>query len=439
MSYLPKELNYGDLPPVLDASVRSTTINITPSNNKSTYTLGDYIDFDFPKQGFVDGKSLYLSYNCSVANGTGTTNYMFCTPFATPLGRIEESCKSGTLMLNTIPQYNILYNDIVQLKYSVADKYGNQVGLGWKSSDDTNPKFDGRLFANASETAKFFMSGALYGLIMSNSEKFLSMEHLGGYRIRIYIENSLDKMFSNINSTTGITSFNISNVQLTCDIIDTSSELSQMLKSSPYIIKSSTYAVAQQPVPSGSVGSLQLSYANNFSSLKHVLIHPTGSTSCNNKFFDAVDITADNDNVISRTAPKGGSYQLSIGNVVYPQVPLNSGINRAQIYQELKKAVGILYGNNNLSINSVEFNYGSDGVAVTSTTEPGKFILAVDTSRISATSSNLLNGISTKNTPINLLLNIVDATQEACTVSLLMNYDVLLNIDPVNNQVSLSV
>lgn len=437
MSYLPKELNFGDLPPVLDSSVRSTTINILPSNNKASFTVGDIIDFDFPKQGFIDGKSVYLSYQANVTNGTGATNYMFCTPFCAALGRVEESCKSGTLQLNTIPQYNQLYNDIVQLKYSVADKYGNQVGLGFKN-DNTNPKFDGRLLT-ASTAAKFFMSAPLYGLMLTNSEKFVSMDHLGGYRIKIYIENSLDKIFSNVAATTGVSAFTISNIQLTCDLVDVSSELSNMLRSQPYIIKTSTYALATQPVPTGSNGSLQLSYANNFSSLKHVLIHPSGSTSCTNKAFDAVDITADNDNIISETAPKGGSYQIQVGNIVYPQVPLNSGTNRAQIYQELKKAVGILYGNNNLSINSVEFNYGTDSVAVTSTTEPGKFILAVDTSRISATSSNLLNGISTKNTPINLLLNMAEATAEACTVTLMMNYDVLINVDPVNNQVSLSV
>lgn len=436
MSILPRELNFSELPNSLDSSVRSTTINILPSNNKSSFNPNDFIEFDFPKTSYIDPKSIYLSYKAAAVCGT-TANTMLCTPFATPLNRIEESCRSGTLMLNSICQYNQLYNNLVSVKYSTADKYGAAPALGWKSSDDTNPKFDGRLLT-ASATNTWFMSGPLYGLIISNAEKFVSMEDLGGYKIKIYVEQ-LVNMFDNIAATTGVSSFTMSNVQLTLDVIDVSPEIQQMLKSQPYIIKSNTYATATQPIASNASGSLQLSFANNFSSLRHVLIQPYGSNSCKNGFFDAIDVTTSNSNASSATDPQGGSYQLSIGNIVYPQMPFNTGLNKAQVYQELKKACGLLYGNNNLSINAVEFNYGKATTSTTTVTEPAKFLLAVDTTRISALSNNLLNGVSTKNTPVNLLVNINTAVAEACNVTLCFNYDVLVNIDPINKQVSLSV
>jgi hypothetical protein len=439
MSVIPRELNYGELPPVLDASIRSTTINITPSNNKSSYGLGEYMDFDFPKQGFIDPKSIYLSYvsNVDMAASTVTT-YMFGTPFATPLARVEESCKSGTLQLNTITQYNQFYNDVTQLKMSSADKYGVAPALGWYNEDTgLMENLDGRKLVGAAsaQTNLFAVSGPLYGLVLSNASRFPCMQHLGGYRIRVYIENSLSKMFEDSAKATG---FKITNPIITCDIVDTSPELLNALSSQPYVIKSNTYANASQPVPASSAGTLQLSYANAFSSLKHVIIHPntTKSTQVNGQF-DAVDITTTSDTGANATSLTGGYYQLSIGNVSFPQQPLNTGLNKGQVFMEMKKAVGLLYGNNNLSINRIEFNYGSG--ATTTNTIPGKFLPVVDCTRISALSENLLNGISTKNTPINLILNMASSNASAGSVNLIMNYDVLINVDPINNQVSLSV
>lgn len=427
MSFIPKEMNYSELPARLDPSVSSTTINIQPSNNKSSFTLMDSIDIDLPKQGYVDPKSVYMSYKINVTNTAALA--MLATPAYTPIARIEESCRSSTLTLNTIPNYNVLANDLVQITMSTADKYGSQTALGFLS-DATNPSFDGRTFVgNAAQV--FYVSAPLPGLMLTGSEKFLNLQHLGGYRLKFYIESALANIFDVPANVTANT-FQISNFQVTCDIVNVSPEIDMALSSQPYVVKTQSYAVANQPVGVGSVGNMQISYANNFSSLRHVLIHPNVQST--NKSFDAVDITT---NTAGVALGNGGYYQLSIGNISYPQAPLNTGFNKSQVFQELKKSVGRLYGNYNLSINNVEFNYANNGA--TTVQEPGKFILAVDTSRISANANNLLNGISTKNTPINLNILIQTATTVASTVSLLMNYDALINISPLDNQVSLSV
>lgn len=440
MQVLPKELNYAELPPVVESSCKSSTIFITPSNNKSSFSLGEWIDFDFPTRGFIDGKSLCLNYNVVATNdASGTSFYIFGTPAYTPLSRIEESIQAGTKVINTMPMYHQTANDLVQLSYSVADKYGN-TQLGWKASGNatTNDAFDARYVSsttaiNSAYTSKFPLSCPLIGTVIYNSEKFICLKHTGGYRMRVYLEPTLSNVVSSTSTCTG---FTIQNPYLAVDLITVSEDIQRELDTRPYVIKSNTFVNAQQPVPASSVGTLQLSYANVFSSLKNVIIHPQGQSV--NKWFDAVDVTATESSVTSNSAPQGGSYQLQIrGSELYPAVPLNSGNNRAHFMSEMKKAYKKIFDNNNISINQVEFNHGSN--ATTTASEPAKFFPVIDTSKISAQSNNLLNGINTAGSNINLLLQMYEANTSATAVNLIFNYDVLLNVDPLTNNVSLSV
>ena len=67
---------------------------------------------------------------------------------------------------------------------------------------------------------------------------------------------------------------------------------------------------------------------------------------------------------------------------------------------------------NSMSINTVEFSRNDTSItaAVTTVLEPGKFIVGIDTTRLGCESSkNLLNGTSSQNSPITVLLNIATA------------------------------
>ena len=124
---------------------------------------------------------------------------------------------------------------------------------------------------------------------------------------------------------------------------------------------------------------------------KCIYILPCGtSTTCFN--FDFIDITND------------GTYQISIGGHIFPQIALNATNNKAAIIQELRKCQGELYDmENSMSINSVEFGY-TDAACATIDGQPGKFIVAFDTCKLgSGSSGNLSNGTSSQNSPINVL------------------------------------
>ena len=75
-----------------------------------------------------------------------------------------------------------------------------------------------------------------------------------------------------------------------------------------------------------------------------------------NKLFDFMDITS------------GGTYQIQIGFITFPQLQLNAGTNRSAILQELRKSQGNLYDpQKSMSINIVEISRAETAVTGTAT------------------------------------------------------------------------
>ena len=73
-----------------------------------------------------------------------------------------------------------------------------------------------------------------------------------------------------------------------------------------------------------------------------------------------------------------GTYQIQVGGVCFPQLSLNAGHNKSAILQELRKAIGALYGTkNSMSINSLEYAY-TDVDHGTTTYQPAKFYIGFD-------------------------------------------------------------
>ena len=156
-------------------------------------------------------------------------------------------------------------------------------------------------------------------------------------------------------------------------------------------------------------------------------IVPCGtSTTCFN--FDFIDIT------------NGGTYQISIGGRIFPQIALNATNNKAVIIQELRKCQGQLYDKtNSMSINTVEFSY-TDAACATTISQPAKLIIGIDCCKLrSGSSHNLLNGTSSQNSSINVLLNLVQATAAVRNLNLVIRYNALLEIDPETRMLSAKV
>ena len=69
-SVLPKSIDYRELPS-LSSDIYSTTQILNPVNSKATYTANDIINFNFNSgnRGFIDPKSIYISYKADTTTG----------------------------------------------------------------------------------------------------------------------------------------------------------------------------------------------------------------------------------------------------------------------------------------------------------------------------------------------------------------------------------
>ena len=95
-----------------------------------------------------------------------------------------------------------------------------------------------------------------------------------------------------------------------------------------------------------------------------------------------------------------------------------------------------------MSINTVEFSRTDTSVTAGATLPewPDKFITGIDATKLGCGSSkNLLNGVSSQNSPITVLLNIMTATGAQWNLNLVLNYNALIEIDSATSMVSARV
>ena len=83
-----------------------------------------------------------------------------------------------------------------------------------------------------------------------------------------------------------------------------------------------------------------------------------------------------------------------------------------------------------MSRSTIEFTF-TDAACATTIPQPARFIVGIGCCKLGSGSSyNLLNGTSSQNSPINILLNLTQATAAARNLNLVIRYDSLLEFDP---------
>ena len=436
---LPNSVNYNDIPEALKSDVISTTIVINPVNCKSSYVLCDVIIFDYNsgQRGFIDPKSIYLSYKACVVTPNVANGAILGTPVYSPFLIVDTIINSQTI--ESVNQWNQVCQAWVQCNMSVADKAGVQTAYGYLAADDTVlSSFDYRALTqnidgvNAADAVvannRYFVSAPLICNILTGCEKLIPACLMPQIRQQL----TVDSLLNFVTSAATVTSFYIYNIQITYQLIDFGSEVQNMVMSMPkFIIKSNGWSNSATTIGTGVVGSQSIIFNQRFASIKSALILACNGTNAVNKLFDFMDIT------------NSGTYQIQIGSITFPQLQLNAGTNRSAIIQELRKSQGNLYDTkNSMSINTVEFSRSDVAITAVATTllEPRKFIIGIDTTRLGCGSSkNLLNGTSSQNSPITVLLNIATATGAAQNLNLVLNYDALLEFDPSTSMVSARV
>jgi hypothetical protein len=415
---LPSSVAYGESLPALPDNTQCINIAAAPTNGAS-FTSGQQIFLDLVNRGFLVPDSMYLSYSYASTNVAAAE--MIGCPAVTPFNRLDVQV--GSMTVDTIQQYNIFYHFLTNVSMDVAQKYGMQAAYGYKGGPTAVPtleELDGRqLVANEPGSFSFPVVS-----ILSNAEKLIPLFAMPQVRLVLTME-SLANM---VTSTAAMTGFTISNVQLRYKVVDFGGSVEQIVlgSSDKLYIKSQSFSLSSQTLLANSIGFIELIYNQRYASVKSLFaIMGNRATTGSNGAFDSVDLTLSN-----------GDYSFSVGGVLYPPTPLSTKTARAQILHELRSAVGSIFDkNNNMSINAVEFGYNAGTGSATTYNAPSKFYIGTSLERLN--SNNLLTGISTQNSPISYRINTGTQTGNAnSTVSLIVNYDALIEVDTQTRQVS---
>jgi len=427
---LPSSVNYRESLPSLPEGCQQINVASSPINNQ-TFSPGDQIIFDFLNRGFLIPDSIYISYRwtATLSNGTNTPQLIGC-PVYTPFNRLD--LQIGSMTVDSIQNYNVVMNMLSNLTLSVSDKYGLQSAFGYNKADGTSAvpsleELDGRTIITGAANLTGSFSAPLMSLL-SNSEKLIPLFAMPQVRL-ILTHESLGVMFrqdgTNIVSPA---SWQLSNVELRYKIVDMGGNVEEMVRGmgDKIYIKSQSFASSANTLLGGSTGSNELIYNMRFASVKSIFAI-NGSTSNNsNGRFDSVDLTSNN-----------GEYSFLVGGIQYPQKPLSALTNKAGILQELRTAMGSVYDkNNSFAINTLEFSQVSTTPGATNTVIcPAKCYIGTSLEKLN--SNSLLTGISTQNSPISYRITTGTSIGAAnSTVTLVVNYDALIEVDLMNRQCS---
>lgn len=428
---LPNSVNYNEqLPSILPGTQNFTQV-LQPVNG-SVFSQNQQIFIDIPSRGFIDPQSIYIRYKMTVTTGAAQAISVLGCPLYTPFARVETYINSQ--MVDSVADFNVVAHSWSNLFLGVNEKYGNQYGFGYVDTTGgtvTMDELDGRDLGTLNGGTSYFASGPLVCTKLTGCEKFIPAFATGGIRL-IFTLDTYANMFSTTTNLT-VASTSMSNFELVYDLIDFGPEVEQSIMAQPSImIKSNGYANSAVTVPIGTIGTTTLVYNQRFASIRSAIALPSGSAVGNgyiNGKFDSVDITS------------GGYYGLNVGGVAFPQGgPISFTNNKAGALSELRKATGNLYDwSKSMAINNVEFSYVDNPQPTTSVVQPGKCYVGFDLNKINSASKNMLNGTSSQNSPINLILNLALATTTtAKNVYLVLNYDCVFVIDPRTKMITLN-
>lgn len=430
---LPRQIGYDASLPQLPADTTSVDVVLQPVNNTS-FGPSSLVEFQLPSRGFMDPSSLYLRYRVTISNSGAAAAPATLAVRGCPATAFFQKLETyaGSQQLESQNNYNILMNDLINLTYSVADKYGSQYALGYTTLNTAGAdtlggnqfSLDGRLIGalGAGASTSFFVAIPLQ-CVLSNAEKLVPLEFMQNIRLVLTTDTA-----TNVITSAGATvSFSLSNMELCYSSVQFNSDVLGMIKGfggddGSFYVKSSSWYSAGATISAGTVGNVELQYSHRLASIKSIFAH-FASTSANmvNGIFDSCE-----------PSTTSGTYQFTINSTPYPQREISTTLNKAGAIMELKKALGQLTSkHNSQSINFTEFNR----VAGDTTTlqEPAKFILGVNTERLS-TSDVLLSGVSSQNANVTLRCNIGGAPAEQLTAYCICNADVLIKIDPAMKQ-----
>lgn len=432
MSILPTEVDYRK-PNELPASTRCLSLVSVPQQGSGSFSSGQQITFPLVQYGYIVPDSLVVSavISYTVDASGGTTTILGSCPASAWVQRLDTQINSQTV--ETINNYNSLYNMLINSKCDVSSKLGlsKPFGLSFSTSETDatySPNFrngDGFVHATGAGTKTIRGSFPL-GCIYSSASKFLPLS-MGDHRITLTID-ALDN-FTASSAGAVRSALAISQIQLNYDVIVFDEMTDALINSQAdgagdIYLKTQSYAVSSSPLASGFVGSTEIPYAQSLTSIKslHTLFTPL----VGNRGFASHDATSQN-----------GSLQYTIAGRPYPETAIDT-LNRPQ-YATLEFLASI-YGTHdpiitartslsNATWTAVDADPSNDSKVI----DVAKAYFGANVERLSG--SYMLSGVSSMNSNLTLRLVNNTALLAALNAVFIVCYDAVIKYNPAMKQI----
>ena len=428
---LPSAVEFKPLP-YIPENVTTSLLSIQPTNG-TLFSAGNVVQFDLPARAglYLDGKTMFIRYRVNYTSGA-TAPIVRCTPAYAFIQKLDEFISATPV--NSVYNYNQVANLWVQTRMSVADKFGQASALGFGLATPTLVQLDSLTLqaSQASLAGNVSFSAPVVCSAFSSASHYIPTGLMGALRLQFTLAQLADICTT---GSTDMTAYTITNFELCVSGIDMGAGVDAMVASmgSPYLnIRTTGWANAgAQQLPIGSVGSVQLVFNHRYQSITNAYLLHSGAN-------PATDLNAWGD---SRDITSGGTYQLLVGQQVFPQLPIDTGVNKPGALSYLRECTGSLQDfRNSMSIGNVEFGYSANSATATTAVEPSKFIVGFPLEKIQGfnpySQGSLMSGVNASSTPIIANVRIASATTtQAYNPFLIVEYTNILQIDPVSKQV----
>jgi hypothetical protein len=434
MSVLPTEVNFSR-PSELPPQTRCLSLTSIPQQGSGAFSSGQ-ITFPLVQYGYIVPDSLVVSavIQYTADAGAGTTGVMGSCPASSWVQRLDTQINSQTI--ETINNYNTLYNMIVNSKMDVASKHGlsKPFGLTFSANDTTTPPVytpsfqngDGAVFATGAGVKTIKGSFPL-GCIYSSCSKFFPLS-AGDHRITLTIDDLNNFTFS--GGVAVRSNLQISQIQLNYDVIVFDEQTDALIMSQAdgagdIYLKSQSFAISSSPLADGFVGQAEIPYAQSLTSIKslHTLFTPL----VGNRGFASYDATSQN-----------GSLQYTVAGRPYPETAIDT-LNRPQ-YATLEFLASI-YGTKDpilacrTSMSEATWKISPDDPNGDSKViSVAKAYFGANVEKLSS-NSYLLSGISSMNSNLTLRLTNNTGLASALNAVFIVCYDAVIKYNPMMKQV----
>jgi hypothetical protein len=425
-SSLGNEFNF-QLPSSLPAA-RTYEIRVAPINSQSFNKAGAVIQFDLPcnKRGqYFDPTTSYVRFKVVFSGGTAGTDKSMLLGTGYSFFSRQEVYGNNSVILETINEYGILANLLINTQLNASDKVGMAPAFGTPDSHLNAMSNGGHLIFDTATATTFEYALPVIGILGSGTDKMIPTGAFASLRFELTLD-SVEYFTALTAGTVSLTGYTISDVEFVAQVIeldDNSQSLIEAQNPNKIHIRTQSYRTSTNTIPGGSSGLIDLLIGARCSSLKSMYISCSPANAAEGKY---ASVCA---NLTQGTC-------MVLAGLQIPQRSINAVNRPPDAFMELQRALGALSCTvYNGCVNKTSYYTSSTTTGTTIYTSPSQFYMGFNT-EIIAHRGGLLSGININTAPSFFRCQISTALSASIhTFYFFAFHDVILEIDPLQKTI----